>query len=130
LDETATAVTRLIKNLTIHSEWKLEANDYDYDIALVELNRAVRFNNFIRPICLPTIDFVHNYNQKISIAGYGYGSKLTPSKNLQFINVQTFSRDTCEKNNENLKSIMTKNTFCAGSLEKVAEKGKLKNKFC
>lgn len=41
-----------VKSFLIHPDWDVNLNTYDADIAIVELELNVQFNEFIQPICL------------------------------------------------------------------------------
>jgi hypothetical protein len=40
------------KNFKVHSDWNPNDIKYDADIALIEMDSAVKYSKFIRPICL------------------------------------------------------------------------------
>lgn len=40
------------KSFKIHPEWDVSDTKYDADIALIEMDSAVKYSKFIRPICL------------------------------------------------------------------------------
>uniref|UniRef100_A0A6P7F9A3 Spaetzle-processing enzyme-like isoform X3 n=1 Tax=Diabrotica virgifera virgifera TaxID=50390 RepID=A0A6P7F9A3_DIAVI len=41
------------------------------DIALIELDRVVVFTDFIKPICLPSKDFLYQINDLVTVVGWG-----------------------------------------------------------
>lgn len=47
------------------------------DIALFKLQTTVKFNDFVRPICLATSAVKFDENQKAVIVGYGFKNKST-----------------------------------------------------
>lgn len=44
-----------IRRVIVHQ--KFNAKTFDNDVALIELDREFTFNNYVRPICLATVDF-------------------------------------------------------------------------
>lgn len=47
---------RRVRHLLKHPGFNPSANMYSSDIALILLDRPVDFDEFLRPICLPTIE--------------------------------------------------------------------------
>jgi len=45
---------RNVIDVFIHNDWKLGSEAYDADIAVLRLNKPVRFTTITQPICLPT----------------------------------------------------------------------------
>ena len=64
---------------------------FDLDIALVRLPKLLEFNEYVKPICLPTnkvkaIDEVKKLDEKtLIISGFGWTleTQTSPTKNLQ-----------------------------------------------
>uniref|UniRef100_A0A8C3FTF8 Peptidase S1 domain-containing protein n=1 Tax=Chrysemys picta bellii TaxID=8478 RepID=A0A8C3FTF8_CHRPI len=68
------------------------------DIALVELERAVSFNEVIRPICLPASSVEFPAGMECWVTGWGdtqNGESLEAPKTLQEVQVPLIDRDTC-----------------------------------
>uniref|UniRef100_A0A8C0JCS9 Peptidase S1 domain-containing protein n=1 Tax=Chelonoidis abingdonii TaxID=106734 RepID=A0A8C0JCS9_CHEAB len=68
------------------------------DIALVELETPVSFNEVIRPICLPASSVEFPAGMECWVTGWGntqYGGSLTAPKTLQEVQVPLIDRDTC-----------------------------------
>lgn len=59
-----------VKKITLHDDYNPATDDYDGDIAIITLAQKISFfNNFIRPVCLPTIEDVDlNLGE---VAGWG-----------------------------------------------------------
>lgn len=43
-----------VRQIIVHEDWNFISMSYDADIAILILNEAVRFTEFITPVCLPT----------------------------------------------------------------------------
>ncbi|XP_065447260.1 serine protease 27-like [Chrysemys picta bellii] len=68
------------------------------DIALVELERAVSFNEVIRPICLPASSVEFPAGMECWVTGWGntkYEESLEAPQTLQEVQVPLIDRDTC-----------------------------------
>ena len=65
------------------------------DIALLKLNDTVKFNEYLYPICLPTIQ---PEDQKAVLTGFGRTGKYEPQSNaLLKVTAQRFSHSECQK---------------------------------
>jgi len=53
-DEKEHSQVRKIIDVFIHDDWKPTSDDYDADIAVLRLDRPVKFNKRIQAVCLPT----------------------------------------------------------------------------
>lgn len=104
-----------ISEIITHPEYK--SPHMNHDIALFKLNTSVKFNSYIRPICL-------NMRQdlqfdKVTATGWGstgYGEKESPK--LQTVDFNVQQNQKCEevyKNNNRLKNGFNATTMiCAG----------------
>ena len=78
---------------------------FDLDIALVRLPKLLEFNEYVKPICLPTnkvkaIDEIKKLDEKtLIISGFGWTleTQTSPTKNLQFAKVVKQNSDQCFK---------------------------------
>lgn len=59
-----------VNEMKIHPDWDPNSDNFDANIALIELNGNVNFNEFIQPICLWNFDFKPPTDDGI-IVGYG-----------------------------------------------------------
>ena len=58
-----------IDKIFIHPNYNPPATGPDYDVALIKLKEPIRFNNDVRPVCLPTRDFPPGTN--CYVTGWG-----------------------------------------------------------
>lgn len=96
-----------------HDDWRPSKKDFDGDIAVLELNDRVFFNDYIRPVCL-----LENHNDNITngtLAGWGfYDESLKVSDVPRKIELDIFSDGDCFRADRNLVDISSQNMFCAG----------------
>uniref|UniRef100_A0A8C6VQ72 Peptidase S1 domain-containing protein n=1 Tax=Naja naja TaxID=35670 RepID=A0A8C6VQ72_NAJNA len=100
LDPSPNMVTLAVKRIVSHPDYtKEEASSGD--IALVELNSPVTFNNYILPICLPASSVEFPANTKCWVTGWGQiGSSVDSAFHsskviLQELEVPIIDRKTC-----------------------------------
>ena len=67
----------LIKSIKIHPEYDILTADND--IAILELNKKVNFDTFVRPVCLPTKDVPFFPGKIVLVSGFGVSNFETKS---------------------------------------------------
>ncbi|XP_004692573.1 PREDICTED: transmembrane protease serine 12 [Condylura cristata] len=105
-----------VKAIIIHPDFNLQS--YFSDIALFHLKKAVRYNDYIQPICLP-FDVFQNLNQstKCFISGWGRTKEEGNVTNtLQVAEVHYISRNICNSE-KSYGGIIPHTSFCAGDEE-------------
>jgi len=77
-----------IEQMHIHELFNEEAH-LNHDIALVKvktkLNRGIRFDKYVQPICLPEPDTQYVPGTNCTIAGWGSGGQPGNSGNLNVV---------------------------------------------
>ena len=93
---------------------------YDNDIAVVSMDRSVKFTAFIRPLCLPEIN--EDYAGSVgTIVGWGRLSHNGRLPNtLQESRVPILSQQSCRHSSDHLAEEITENMVCAGYLDTAA----------
>uniref|UniRef100_A0A2K6EZL9 Transmembrane serine protease 12 n=1 Tax=Propithecus coquereli TaxID=379532 RepID=A0A2K6EZL9_PROCO len=102
-----------IKAIIIHPNFILES--YVNDIALFHLKKAVRYNDYIQPICLP-FDVFQNLDQNTTcfISGWGRTEEQGNATDLlQEAKVHYISRNICNSE-RSYAGIIPDTSFCAG----------------
>ncbi|XP_066219332.1 transmembrane protease serine 12 [Saccopteryx leptura] len=102
-----------VKAIIIHPHFNLET--YENDIALFHLKEAVRYNDYIQPICLPfNVSQNLDRNTKCIIGGWGRTEEEgSITSMLQEAEVHYISRNIC--NSEmSYGNIIPVTSFCAG----------------
>uniref|UniRef100_A0A8D2CWR8 Transmembrane serine protease 12 n=2 Tax=Sciurus TaxID=10001 RepID=A0A8D2CWR8_SCIVU len=102
-----------VKAIIIHPDFIMET--YVNDIALFRLKKAVRFNDYIQPICLP-FDVFQNLdeNTKCFITGWGRTQEEGNGTNtLQEAEVHYISRAICNSE-RSYGGVIPDTSFCAG----------------
>ncbi|XP_008254679.1 transmembrane protease serine 12 isoform X2 [Oryctolagus cuniculus] len=102
-----------VKSITIHPEFILET--YVNDIALFHLNKAVKYNDYIQPICLPFDVFQElDQNTKCFISGWGRTQEEgNGTILLQEAEVHYISRQSCNSEGS-YGGVIPHTSFCAG----------------
>ncbi|XP_008072284.1 transmembrane protease serine 12 [Carlito syrichta] len=102
-----------VNAIIVHPGFLLET--YVNDIALFHLKKAVRFNNYIQPICLP-FDVFQNLNQNTTCFISGWGRTKEEgglTKLLQEAEVHYISREICNSE-KSYGGDIPNTSFCAG----------------
>ncbi|XP_064347309.1 transmembrane protease serine 12 [Camelus dromedarius] len=102
-----------VKAIIIHPEFDVDS--YVNDIALFHLKKAVRYNDYIQPICLPFGVFQKlNRKTKCFITGWGRTKEEgNITKKLQEAEVHYISRNFCNSE-KSYGGIIPNTSFCAG----------------
>ncbi|XP_011282232.1 transmembrane protease serine 12 isoform X10 [Felis catus] len=102
-----------VKAIIIHPDFNLET--YVNDIALFHLKKAVRYNDYIQPICLPFDVFqMLDQNTKCFISGWGRTKEEgNVTDVLQEAEVHYISRKICDSE-QSYGQIIPNTSFCAG----------------
>jgi len=94
---------------------------FNNDIALIKLNREVEFNDFIRPVCLPTLDRSYNGHDTV-VVGWGKQSEGgDPANVLMEVTVPVITQKKCRRRTKYRPSEITENMMCAGYDEGVLD---------
>ncbi|XP_020625538.1 testisin-like [Orbicella faveolata] len=121
-----------IDQIFTHPDYKPQETGYDYDVALIKLKEPITFNDDVRPVCLPTMDFPPGTN--CYVTGWGAtreGGNVAQvnmtcihhihdkdihslRKILQQAQVPLVPRDTCQLAYSDLQSSITERMRCAG----------------
>ncbi|XP_060563786.1 coagulation factor IX-like [Ruditapes philippinarum] len=119
---------RTVRTFTVHPYYE-DRGFYDNDIALIELDSLVEYNDYIRPICVEPAEYNDWTFLKNSgsfgrvfgkVAGCGatkssfFRSKLMPEK-LMDVYVPYVDRETCLESMGKKRFRLTDTMFCAGS---------------
>lgn len=108
-----------VSAIHIHPEWNIYSESFDADIAVLSLESVIKYSNLIIPICLPPQNDDMRMEQIDGMMGIvvGYGRsedasshEVVPKK----IEIPTVSQTKCFLKNENLASLSSNRTFCAG----------------
>ncbi|CAH0558766.1 unnamed protein product [Brassicogethes aeneus] len=94
-----------IKNKIVHS--KFSNITYTNDIALIELDKKVKYSDYVKPICLPNKNIDLQGNESFVIAGWGQTSTRFSSPTKQKARVKLSKSEDCKN--------ISKRQICAGS---------------
>ncbi|XP_073645393.1 transmembrane protease serine 12 [Tursiops truncatus] len=109
-----------VKAIIIHPDFDVES--YENDIALFHLKKAVRYNDYIQPICLPFGVFQRlNRNTKCFISGWGRTTEEgNITKKLHEAEVHYISPSFCNSD-KSYGDIIPYTSFCAGDEDGVVD---------
>ncbi|VVC37364.1 Hypothetical protein CINCED_3A022459 [Cinara cedri] len=107
-----------IARILTHEQYN--AREYTTDIALLKLNQSVRFNEFIKPICLPILSKMRSRTLEGTapfVAGWGATSFRGPSSSaLMELQIPVMNNTECKRIFASKKSVIDERVLCAGVL--------------
>lgn len=103
-----------IKRIYVHSEYN-SITSYNFDIALIRLNRPAIIKRGVSPVCLPDDNIIFPESSECWITGWG---TLSPGGNspeeLQQAKVPLVSKENCTLNGSYSAHQITNEMLCAG----------------
>ncbi|KPJ09950.1 Serine protease easter [Papilio machaon] len=88
------------------------------DISLLRLEKSINYTDFIRPVCLPTTEFVASQDYVIgttfTTAGWGLTELGTPSIIKQKVDLDTVPMDICKVKMQHVNKMDVDKIICAG----------------
>uniref|UniRef100_A0A667WWI4 Peptidase S1 domain-containing protein n=1 Tax=Myripristis murdjan TaxID=586833 RepID=A0A667WWI4_9TELE len=108
-------VTQTVAEIILHPNY--DSDTSDNDIALLRLSLAVKFTDYIRPVCLAASDSVFNNGTDSWVTGWGRiqeGVPLPFPQTLQEVEVPVLGNRQCSCLNG--VGTITNNMICAGVL--------------
>jgi hypothetical protein len=107
-----------VSDICIHPDWNIYSDNFDADIAIILLESFIEFSDRIIPICLPPqVDVTVEQKEDLMGVVIGYGRsenaavhEVVPKK----IEIPTVSQQNCFFMDDNLASLSSNRTFCAG----------------
>ncbi|XP_063827540.1 clotting factor G beta subunit-like [Ostrinia nubilalis] len=117
-------VTLRVTNGVKHPQFTSNAVRDINDIAVLTLNKKLRFSDKVRPICLPSED-MDFHNLPLTVAGWGKTRQgaLTSSRYLLETKVQIVDTERCRKSSIYRDNLVPDTMMCAYSLGKDACQG-------
>ncbi|XP_042308760.1 transmembrane protease serine 12-like isoform X1 [Sceloporus undulatus] len=111
--EQAHAIKQRVSNIIIHPDFR--KGSYESDIALFKLLKSVKYNEYIRPVCLPEVSHLVPDKNLCYISGWGKKEKKGKFElTLREAQVDIIPLYTCNKHDW-FKGIISRNMICAGS---------------
>lgn len=104
-------VTVGIEEKITHEQYRPNARDQRYDIALLRLTRDVTFTNYIKPICLPSNG---TFPQKLYVAGWGKTETKSESNVKLKLALPLADSEACAQKYRNAGINLGEGQICAG----------------
>ena len=94
---------------------------FNNDLALIKLKKEIIYNDYVRPVCLPTRDRSYN-GQNTTVVGWGKKSEGgQPADVLMEVVVPVITQKKCRRHTRYRPSEITENMMCAGYDEGVLD---------
>ncbi|XP_072509959.1 complement C1r subcomponent-like protein isoform X1 [Notamacropus eugenii] len=105
-----------VRRVIVHPDYRPEeANNFEGDIALLELESSVPLSPNLLPICLPDNETFYSSGLMGYISGFGMeGGRLV--NQLKYVSLPVAEREACEAwlLEKNRTEVFSSNMFCAG----------------
>lgn len=103
---------RQVRNIYIHDYFDIIS--FDNDIAVLRLDRPVKFGSKVQPACLPNVANANYDGELALVAGWGRtGEALPTSSVLRSLVMPVWTEDQCRQS-EYGADRLTGNMICAG----------------
>lgn len=113
-----TDYTEIRRVKTIHQHEYFDSFKFDNDIAILELDKEIKFGPKVQPACLPERQFEDYTDQLAAIAGWGRTGEREPTtSDLRSVIVPIWSQKKCNDESNYGKQRLTDNMMCAGYAE-------------
>ncbi|KAL7012718.1 hypothetical protein ACKWTF_015001 [Chironomus riparius] len=106
-----------VNAIHIHPDWDVHSDSYDADIAVLELAEAVKFNKFVRPICVPDVESGAAGASLGTVIGFGKTEAGTISDVAKKIEISIYDFKNCSEHSSDHRSLISHRTFCGGSAD-------------
>lgn len=57
------AINRRVSKIDVHPDWSYSSESWDADVAIIALEKIVKFSAYIQPVCMPADDNVEDYDE-------------------------------------------------------------------
>lgn len=100
-----------IEERIVHESYAPTARHQQNDIALLRLLRAVEFNDYVKPICLPSSG---NLSRRLQVVGWGKTETRSESEVKLKVALPLADTDECARSYEEVRVTLGPGQFCAG----------------
>ena len=107
-------VTFGVKSIRIHHDWNINMEPFDADIAILELESEITFNNFIQPICLAGPGSAIANNTSGIIIGFGRSENKEIEDVAKILEIPIVDYHKCSES-EDHRHLLSPRTFCGGT---------------
>ncbi|XP_007935392.1 complement C1r subcomponent [Orycteropus afer afer] len=105
-----------IRRVSIHPDYRQdESNNFEGDIALLELENSVTLGPNLLPICLPDNETLYDEGRMGYVSGFGITEEKIAS-HLRFVSLPVAKREACENwlQKKKRNDVFSQSMFCAG----------------
>ncbi|XP_018568842.1 serine protease 7-like [Anoplophora glabripennis] len=103
-----------IEQTLVHPDYDIRSADRYGDIALIRVNREIKYSDFIRPICLPLPNEASTVGEELYVAGWGKTEFVNLNPVKLKLGVPIAERSHCVKNFKSAGVNLDETQICAG----------------
>jgi len=103
-----------VKDIHIHHNWHPDLATFDGDIAILELEQPVVFNQFVQPVCRIDPESSIGAIKTGIVVGYGKDENGFYGEKPKMFESPIYSRNECFTKNSELEPLLSTRMFCGG----------------
>jgi hypothetical protein len=88
-----------VSQIIVHEQYNADAKNQPHDIALLKLQNAVRYTDYIKPICLPepTLRSIDWTGHNLEVAGFGKTEAENSSPLKLKVGLDAYTTEDCQR---------------------------------
>lgn len=103
-----------VKNIHIHQDWNPYIDQYDADIAIIELEADVKLSRFIQPICIPEAGSIPATKDEGFVIGFGKSEFADVQDVARLVTTPIHDNRKCHSSNDAYQLLLSHRGFCGG----------------
>lgn len=107
-------VQKEVAKIVTHHDWTFEEGQWDADISVLILDSTVPFNDYIRPVCIPTNPEEMKKHDHGYVVGWGKTETKAVANTPSQVKVRNVNENVCLRQDPAFRLISSERTFGAG----------------
>ncbi|KAL7015349.1 hypothetical protein ACKWTF_016409 [Chironomus riparius] len=103
-----------VKAIHVHDDWNPSIDQYDADIAIIELEADVILNRFIQPICIPEAGSIPATKNQGFVVGFGKSEFADIQDVARLVHTPIHDNRKCHSSHDAFQLLLSHRGFCGG----------------